>query len=55
MKKKDMKHICKPLKNNKTLDPTDFHCTTKTKQKQNFFKTIFFCFPHEKEGFETCQ
>jgi len=41
--------------NNKILDPIDFHCTTKTKQKQNFFKTIFFCFPHEKEGYETCQ
>jgi len=73
-----MQHICKPLQNNKTLDPTDFycmdksyleniffnnkildpidfHCMTKTKQKQNFFKTIFFCFPHEKEGYETCQ
>jgi len=38
----------------KILDPIDFHCMTKTKQFF-FFKTyIFFCFPHKKEGYETC-
>jgi len=32
-----MKHICKPLQNNKTLDPTDFHCIDKS-----YLVNIFF-------------